>query len=298
MNRLERLLILLPWLAHHQGVSIAEVAAHFDISQEQVTQDLLLLSVTGNGQFYGEQFSVDVEDNCIYIDDALGLDRPVKFDAAEAAILILGLEALASLSANQDIQNAKAKLLSVLPMNQNLSILSSDTNVNAIIKNAIIKNQKIAFEYWNVGRGDLTSRIVSPLRVYFKDGVTSLDGYCHTTSHWKTFRTDRIQNVNLVDQDAESPDLPFTDMQFHDVILEVPKADSHILEEFTIYNREIHENAIRATVKVFGFDFIVRRIIAHGGAISVISPSELTDYVTQRANSALQVYGAETPLNK
>ncbi len=294
MNRVERLLILVPWLRAHQGSTIEETAAHFDISIEQVVQDVLLLSVTGFGQFFGEQFSVMLEDNRIFVDDTLGLDRPVKFDTSEAASLLLGLEALANLpDADIDaIDTAREKLSSVLPLQLNLSIVQSErSNIHEVLKLALSKKKQVKFEYWNTGRDDLTTRIASPLKLYFVDGMLFLDAYCHTSDDWRTFDLSRILSPTILQEDIATPQGGFREMLLTSLSIEVSKSDAVELEKFNVIEKQDVGDSIKATISVFGQDLLVRRLIASGGKVKV--SQEIADKVRERAQSGLDAYGSK-----
>src|ERR1051325_4454427 len=45
--RLRRVLAVLPWIAEHQGVTVAEIAERFHIPAPELEQDLLLVPMCG-----------------------------------------------------------------------------------------------------------------------------------------------------------------------------------------------------------------------------------------------------------
>jgi predicted DNA-binding transcriptional regulator YafY len=294
MNRVERLLILVPWLRAHQGATVEDTAQHFEISSNQLVQDILLLSVTGFGQFYGEQFSVTLEDDRIYVDDTLGLDRPVKFDIAEAASLLLGLDAVATLPNidSQAINSARSKLSSVLPLQSRLAIVKSEnSDVDEVLKAAIKQSRQVRFEYWNSGRDDRTTRVASVLKVYFVDGFLFLDAFCHTSNAWRTFNVSRILNPVLLDSKSALPDGGFLEMSLTNIQVSVKAEHSAELENFSVVSRSQHGDRIDAEIAVFGQDLLIRRLIAAGGKIRV--SQEIADKVSERARQGLSAYSAD-----
>ena len=74
-NRFEHLLILLPWLYAHNGVSVEDARAEFGRTEKEFYDDLTLLTLVGVGQYATEQFEIDWHDGNIYVHDNLGLDR-------------------------------------------------------------------------------------------------------------------------------------------------------------------------------------------------------------------------------
>jgi len=80
-TRLSRLLALVPWLSAHDGVTIDEAAAHFDVTPEQLQNDLWLLICTGRpGHMHGDLVDIQFwdEDGRITVVDAQTLDRPLR----------------------------------------------------------------------------------------------------------------------------------------------------------------------------------------------------------------------------
>jgi predicted DNA-binding transcriptional regulator YafY len=298
MTRLERLFILLPWLKHHEGVSIEEIAAHFRISEEQVIQDVLLLSITGSGQYFGEQFALDWDDDRIYVDDTLGLERPVKFDTAEAATLLLGLEALRTVPGIDvaAVDSSMEKLSSVLPLMSHLHVVPAvddQTDVVTHIHQALAEAKKLVFDYWNIGRDDKTHREVSPLRAYFKDGVNFMDGYCHTSQGWRTFRLDRMSETRVLAESSELPSETFKEMSLQEVAVSVPSSHQALLEEFVVVSQNPVDQTIEAVVRVFGHALLTRQVLASGGLLSVHGPDHVVAAVNEGVLSALNAYQAK-----
>ena len=296
MNRLERLLLLLPWLNSHQGSSISEIAEAFGVSEKQIEQDILMFSVTGSGQFYGEQFSVDWDDDRVYVYDSLGLDRPVKFDTAEAATLLLGLDAISTVPGIDlhAVESAKTKLKNVLPLASNLKVEvdASSTEIE-LLQRARADGKRIGFDYWNSGRDDFTRRDCSPVRVYFRDGINYVDGYCHTSEGWRTFRLDRMENLSIAAEDIDVPEREFLPMELEVVRLSVPQSHESLLEEFSVASKQNEAGVTTAEVRVFGFAWLVRKIVASGGTITVVQPQSVQEMARKAASEGLAAYDSE-----
>ena len=97
-TRLARLLTVVPWLSANDGVTIAEAASHFGVSEKQFQDDLWLLICTGTpGHLHGDLVDIQFwdEDGSIHVLDAQTLDRPLRPEQA-----ILGLRKELSLFAN------------------------------------------------------------------------------------------------------------------------------------------------------------------------------------------------------
>ena len=104
-TRLSRLLALVPWLSAHEGVTIDEAAAHFDVTPDQLQNDLWLLICTGRpGHQHGDLVDIQFwdEDGRITVVDAQTLDRPLRLSPDEAASLLVALRVLAQVPGPHD----------------------------------------------------------------------------------------------------------------------------------------------------------------------------------------------------
>lgn len=293
MNRFERLLTMVPWLVQHQGISHQEVADHFQISIEQTVQDLMLLSVTGIGQYANQQFDIDYTGNKVKINDPLGLEKPFSLDSTEAACLLLGLDALAQLPTQItgfeaiDIENLRNRIAKAIPLSAGVDVLPEqlqETEIHSSIATAISNQKQISFDYWNDGRDDVIRRKVSPSRMYTINQKSRVDALEHGKG-WRSFRLENIDSLIIEDSEAVF-DLPYEPMKTTDVEIEVPAAHMHALENLNVVKRrKVTKNLVVATIRVNDPRWLSRQILATGCAIRVISPNEVasavSDYITE-----------------
>lgn len=297
MNRFERLLVMVPWLLKNQGISHQEVADHFQISKAQVLQDMMLLTVTGVGQFANQQFDVDYENDRIYVRDQLGLDRPFKFDSTEASCLLLGLQSLENIPKDisgfdvEEIQSVRERISSAIPINAGIHVVQTELdNEIALIAEAITEGKRITFNYWNDARDDVTPREVSPLRIYTINQIPKLDGYDHLKG-WRTFR---IQNMDQILKTAKVNDFNgdiFQPMNTVEVEISLPLKSSHLLEHFLVVKRKaISDSSVKATIRISEPLWLARQVLASGCTIEVLSPANVVETVDSYVASARSVY--------
>jgi predicted DNA-binding transcriptional regulator YafY len=94
------MLQLVPFLVHHQGLHIQEVADHFGITRKALIDDLKILICSGLPEGYPDDLlDIQWEDDHVYISEHLDLNRPVRFSEEEAAALLTGLAMLGDLPA-------------------------------------------------------------------------------------------------------------------------------------------------------------------------------------------------------
>ena len=289
---------MVPWLVQHPGISHQEVADHFQISVAQTLQDLMLLSVTGIGQYANQQFDVDYSGKKVRINDQLGLDKPFTFDSTEAACLLLGLEALSQLPTqitgfeSQDIENLKQRISDAIPLSEGIDVLPEvlqESELHSLIAEAIFNKKQISFDYWNDGRDDVIRRTVSPSRLYTVNQKSRLDALEHGKG-WRSFRLQNIDSLHVEDQDAIF-DVPYEPMKTSEVEIELPVKHLYILENFNIVKRrKSSKTLVRALIRINDARWLSRQVLATGCAIKVISPLEIANQVDVFIEEARTAY--------
>src|SRR5690606_23950757 len=93
-SQVRRLLSLVPYLREHDGVSLTEVAAAFNVSEETLRGDLNVLWMCGMpGLMPGDLIEIDMDavdgEGVIHLSNADYLTRPLRLTADEALALVL-----------------------------------------------------------------------------------------------------------------------------------------------------------------------------------------------------------------
>jgi predicted DNA-binding transcriptional regulator YafY len=298
MNRFERLLTMVPWLVRHPGISHQEVADHFQISREQMLQDVMLLTVTGIGQFANQQFDVDYSDDKIIVHDQLGLNRPFSFDSTEAACLLLGLDALANLPFElsgfeaSEIKSVREKIVDSIPLASGVNAIQEHLQSEELlshIANAIKAAKRIAFNYWNNARDDVVRRTVSPLRIYTVNQSSKLDAFEHGKG-WRSFRIANIDSLEVLEDSVEF-ESTFTPMETVAVEIELPIKLHYLLEVFSVdKRRNTDKKTMRATVRIAEPMWLAKQVLASGCAIEVLAPDAVRSQVETLVLAARSAY--------
>ena len=87
-ERLRRLLVLLPWLMERGEVPLAEAAARFDLSEDDLVRDLELVAMCGLPPFVDELVDVFVDEGMIFVGVPRLFMRPLRLNAVEAFELL------------------------------------------------------------------------------------------------------------------------------------------------------------------------------------------------------------------
>lgn len=205
-TRLPRLLALLPWLVAHNDVSIADCAAHFGVTTDQLTADLGQLIVCGLPG-YGPGDLVDIQywdDDYIHVIEAQTLDRPLRLTHEEATALLLALRLLDQLPGVEDrdaIASATDKLERLAHETGGARFVAVASavadDVRTAIDEAMRTHRGLDISYASGSTGEITERTVQPRRMFAVDGVGYLEAFCLSAGARRTFRLDRILSARV-----------------------------------------------------------------------------------------------------
>lgn len=290
---------MIPWLVKNQGITHQEVADHFQISVEQMLQDVMTLTVTGIGQFPDEQFDVDYTNGRIFVRDQLGLDRPFRFDSTEAACLLLGLESLANLPSElsgfdrNEIDAVKERISKAIPISSGVNVIAEELQEGEIFEKialAINQGNQVSFDYWNNARDDVVRRTVSPLRIYTVNQTSIVDAFEHGRG-WRSFRLANVDTVCIESDKIDFESKSFEPMKTFEVEIQLPMKSVHLLENFVVVKRKnINEHLVKAVIKIAEPIWLARQVLASGCTIEVLKPDDIGSQVDNFVKTAQSAY--------
>ena len=310
-ERLSRLLALVPWLRAHDGITITEAAAHFHISNEQLSKDLWQLIVCGIPG-YGPDQLVDIQfwdDDRIHVLDPITLEKPLRLTGEEVAALHLGLRVLSNLPgayAQEPIFSAMVKLEAIADPSLTLDITMPDQSaVIATLDDAIAGGSVLEIEYAS-GEADLIERRrIEPRTSFSVDGFVYVHAWCFRAEAVRTFRTDRIVSV-VPTPDHPRPGIPAAEgppalrrdpENMRTALLHIaPEAlwivDSEPVLQVPETSAERAgdgpEDGVFAEIRYASVDWLVRWVMGHAGVVFVVEPEEVRGLVRQAAVSRQQ----------
>lgn len=206
VDRLTRLLDLVPYLLANPGAELAGTARSFEITEDQLVKDLELLFVCGLPG-HGPEDLIDAswEDGVIQLSNAEELSEPVRFTVEEACALIVGLEALAGvpmLSAGTALETARTKITAAAGDAANIgSAIKADIAPTdqlgplEVMRAAIETSQRLRMRYVVPHRDELTERDIEPQRLYSVDDRWYVQAWCTGAAAQRNFRLDRVHSL-------------------------------------------------------------------------------------------------------
>ena len=298
ITRTARALDLIPFLLEHQGISVAELAAEFQVSQIQIMEDLNLLFVCGlPGYTPLELIDMNFEDGFVTVSDPQVLDKPRKLSKPELTTLLVSLEVMKTLAKSavrKEISDLQVKLQSVLDRKPTIDVVvkeSIDSKLEEILY-AIEKGSALDIHYLSAHSDKESWRKIIPNRVYFEGRHAYVESWCITSQGERVFRLDRILELRL-DAKAYVPGVENPDLgKVEEISLFVSNAAQIFLEENAsiIDATERVSNGYQVSVSAIDQGWLVRTLAGFGPEIAVIQPLALKNALSEHLASIRSLY--------
>ena len=294
LERTARLLDLVPYINAHQGISLKELSQVFEVSQQQMVNDLTTLWMCGlPGYTPLELMDLDFETGYVTINNADTLSKPRSITFDEGVALVLGLDLVRS-----SIDNQRTDLLEKIDsLSERLSrlinmptTLSAKGHVNAEVSNALNNAMKVQsgleIVYHSLYRDEVTTRQIFPIEIFENEGHRYLSAYCYTASDFRQFRIDRIQSATMIEVSKEVPQQTKRTTILKSTI-KVIEPNRDFAERFKLDQL--------STDMEFEFDsysdqWLQRSILASGKGAALLAPSEIRQSIAILAQSMLDRY--------
>ncbi len=216
-ERLQRILVILPYVVQHPGVTLDELSRRFDIEHDELVADLdFVLVYVGLHPFTPDMLTeVVVEDGCVTVHVGDYFRRPLRLTHTEGLRLLTAGRALAARPGTDPggtLDRAVAKLAAVVgdPEADALQVRlgAADPEVLAVVADAVRDSERLELDYYSYGRDTPSTRVVEPLRVVARDGSWYLLAHCHRADGQRLFRVDRINEVRSTGERFEPAAAP------------------------------------------------------------------------------------------
>ena len=166
------------------------------------------------------------------------------------------------------------------------------------LRQAAGKCRPVSIRYRSLAGGRRTWRGVDPYETFHRDGSWYMAGRCHLHDEPRTFRLDRIADVELLDARFERPafDLDaflqhtwavYRGDLLHDIAIHFDAAVAPLLEQATHHPDEhierLPDGSLRYTVQLSHLEEIARWILGFGGLARAVEPPALVELVAGMA---------------
>lgn len=311
-DQLKRMLELVPFLVHNQGLHIQEVAEHFGITRKELEHDLQILICSGLPEGYPDDLlDIQWEDEHVYIIQDLDLKKPVRFTVEEACALLAGLETLNGLPDAAEggaLESVTLKLLAAAgeaglraASIAGPEVAPADAGTHAVVRQAIRSRSQLHLAYLSPQRDSFSERDVDPLRLYSQDDTWYFQAYCHSVEGLRNFRLDRVQEIRPngrpvpegTASTAGVPDRLFTPNAGDTVVtVQLSRQGRGLADDYYAERTaELDDGGLAAEIR-FGDAARVPMFVAkHGGSVRILAPDTVAGTVRTWLAAALARYG-------
>jgi len=251
IERIKRLLSVIPWIESQKGPLIEEVSSRFNYPQKELIEDLEnVIFFVGVYPFTPDcLIEVSITEERVWIRYADWFRQPMKLNKRELASLRAAGKALIEFSESLTgdieelgpLERALAKLSAFQDETENpLEIkLATPTKYLLKVQNSIKDKTVMQVEYLVGSRNELSTRKIEPDKIFSVRGNWYVYAYCKNSLVKKTFRVDRIKDIKTLDEGRETQQDDFSVSkdffnldEFPNAIIEIPAHDKSLLDGF------------------------------------------------------------------
>jgi len=311
LARLERILLIVPWLLEHPGAEVAEVTERFGISEAELADDLDVLGYCGlPGYGGGDLVETSIVGDRVTVRLAHFFRRPLRLSVREALALLLAGRALADLGG---LAESAALRRAVLRVEESLGaapglaidIDAPGTELLPSLRAAVADRRVVALRYRAAG-GQVTDREVEPWALVGAAGAWYLQGWCRLARGPRDFRLDRIVGADVTDDDAgplphqpPPPPVYVPSPGDAEAVLELDPAAWWLPERLVVDAveevpaRDDAGPVRRVRLRTRSPDWLAAQVLSLSPAVRVVQPPQLAERVAELAQRVLDRHGSD-----
>jgi proteasome accessory factor C len=286
-ERLQRLLVMLPWLMERGEIPVAEVARRFHLTPEEVAAELELAAMCGLPPFVDELIDVFIDDDVVVVGVPRLFTRPLRLTAPEGFALVAAGRAAMQLpgaDATGPLGRGLDKLAAALGDDAVVVDLPRQAAVDAHIealRRAVDDGERLAVRYWTASRDEVTERTITPRRIVSDRGEWYVEADDERSGERRTFRIDRFEALEPTgDHDPAPLDGPaagpiewFVDGSLPQVTLRLRPDARWVTERYPVDRvDELPDGDVEATFPVASDRWLDRLLLRLGVEADVVEP--------------------------
>ncbi len=285
------------WAYEHQPVSVSEVAEHFGLDSDDAYSELYPLQgieVAVNEEFHNLGLIVD-DDGEISFDINPLIGRPRRLERSEAlGLLAVANAALVLPGMDVDaLRTGVSKLETALGTASTIAVDISDPEFLKTIQQATKNRECIRIEYYARWTDEMSTRTVEPYETLNLSGDWYLRAHCQMRDEHRTFRIDRIEEVELTGTMHERTDPgneAFTGGEEAPIIrIEMPSSSRWMIESLPAQIIEEGETLL-VEIPVSSTVFIERLLLQLGADTQVATSGPFQTLGSNAAKRLLSRY--------
>ena len=277
VDRLRRLLAIIPWVVENDGPLVDEVVERFDYPRKELLRDLgEILFFVGVHPFTPDCLvEVWLTEERVWIRYADWFRRPLRLptpgnssEDAEFGPLERALAKLAMIAKGSD-RTVEIRL-------------GGTGGLLATVHAAVSSREALRIDYHSFHRDVMGTRIVEPHRYYADKGFWYVVGHCRSAKAERVFRLDRIRKVegtgerfSVANHAQESPEGIPVDGRLPEVVLELDPLARWVLDEYPhISVEDTRDDRVRVRLPVASERWLERLLLRLGPAATVVQEAD------------------------
>ena len=201
-ERLQRLLVMLPWLMERGEVPLAEVAQRFRMTPDEVAADLELAAMCGLPPFVDELIDLFIDDDVVVVGvprlftetvaaDGSGGVRPRHRRTSRDAAAGRRCDRAARPRAAEAVGGARRRR-----RRRGAAAASRGRRAHRrCCRRPSERAERLAVRYWTASRDEVTERTITPRRIVHDRGEWYVVADDQRSGERRTFRVDRFESV-------------------------------------------------------------------------------------------------------
>jgi proteasome accessory factor C len=296
-DRMRRVLAVVPWIVANPGRTVGEVAARFQISEDELLDDLNVVFMVGLPP-YSPDALVDVEiddEGRVNIRLADFFSRPLRLTPSQGLALLASSDGLLSIPGTDSagaLARALEKLGKVLGVGPDeavdVHLGEAEATMLDQLRAAATGGREVEIVYYSYGRDERAARTIIPWRVFSDAGAWYVYGWCRLAGGERLFRLDRIESLALLGPVTEhpwagslDPDDPVSVFQPQPgdprVTIRLRRDAAWVADTYPVTVIESGEEGVVVELVVSATPWLERLLVRLGEAAEIVSSESIDD---------------------
>jgi proteasome accessory factor C len=295
VDRVTRVLDLVPFILENPGIEVSVLAAKFNISEKQVLADLELIFMCGlPGYTPYELIDLAFEDGVVTVIDPQVLDKPRVFNEVEAVVLNLGLSIIKNAINDpikiESIEVLQKKIGAKFALISEISFSTSKPAFYDLVSDAIARSEGLNLTYNSISRDEVSDRFVVPKRIYLAQGNFYFIAIDTNSNKERHFRMDLILNCEISNS-ASTNNSSLADVE-ESFEFKIQSTNKYLTERYSDLFTDVSQqgDVYQAVGRMNNPQWLKRLVISNAPDLELIEPASLKKEIGEQVRSTLGLY--------
>ncbi len=296
VDRVTRVLDLVPYILENPGIEVTALAKKFKITEKQVLADLELIFLCGlPGYTPYELIDLTFEDGVVTVIEPQVLDKPRLFNEIEVVVLILGLSIMKNVINDskklESISNLQEKIAAKFSAIEDISFTtSSKPKFYDLVSEAVSKKRTLNLTYNSISRDEISRRVVVPRSIYLAQGNFYFVALDRKSNQERHFRMDLIVSCEVSDELGSAHPAVSENTELFN--FRITTRNKYLTERYSELFTDISQqgDSYHARGRMNNREWLKRLVISNAPDIELFEPADLKKEIEERALRTLALY--------